>query len=95
MAILGVLITIGQTWYVAGLDGVWVGVPIIMSLFVLISIIGIALVIKGRDRAGAIAVMVGTFPFAPLGLIGFFGARKYLRSFDRANRPRRRRPSQR
>lgn len=83
MACVGVFINVLQVGYVAtrsGVDGV---VAAIMLIPLAVSIVGITLVVKGRERAGATWVMVGTLPFLPLGLIGFFGALKFRRSLGK------------
>ncbi len=57
--------------------------PYVVGPFVLLSIIGMALLMLDKRRAGAWMVIVGAVPFVPLGLVAIVGARNV---FDQLTR---------
>lgn len=74
---------LGATIHLLGL--IWIsvepryeGVFIWMLPFFLLNIVGMALILLGKIKPGAILFIIGCIPFAPVGLIGALGAKKML-----------------
>lgn len=51
---------------------------LLLAPFLLLNVIGMALIWFGVLKAGCITCMVGSAAFVPIGMIGFFGARAML-----------------
>lgn len=71
---------------ILGISGEYPGVlVIIMSLFALLSLMGLVVCHQTQGEHGSIMVTIGCALFVPIGLIGIFGVKKYKDEISRRN----------
>lgn len=56
------------------------GIEWLFGPAVALQVIGLGISLAGSKKIGAPIVMIGSIVFIPIGLIGFFGARKMLQA---------------
>jgi hypothetical protein len=83
--ITGCVVNIAGCLYFLFNDNIPKTIGLIAVVFVLVSIVGAILTAISNSKTGPVMIMIGSIMFIPLGLLGFFGARKAIDAITRAN----------